>query len=202
MRTGTHTRTERQKLAVYLSSLNTSSRWPQKVCISRLIYINEVQRMQPDVFTFAKKKKKKREREKKITAASAARLETFQLKCNFHPHCCRMKPGKQQKKKGTGWDMTEKILGVGMGGHEMKKKKKKQAARRNEWRTDEKEDLKSVILQNENPNWSWWTTITQTWRAERRGGKRRTKTKKLDSHSWTPPFFSYPPCSLYSNFNV
>lgn len=60
---------------------------------------------------------------------------------------------------------------------------KKQAARRKEWRTDEKEDLKSAILQNQNPNQSWWTTITQTWHAERRGGQR-TKTKKLD---WHPP---------------
>lgn len=65
-------RTERQELAVYLSSLNTSSRRPQKVCISRLISINEVQRMQPDVFTFAKKKKERAREErgkKKITAA-------------------------------------------------------------------------------------------------------------------------------------
>lgn len=70
-------------------------------------------RMQPVVFTFAKRERerdrqKERERGKKITAV---RHETFQLKCNFHPHCCRMKPGKQQK-KGIGWDMTEKIWEV------------------------------------------------------------------------------------------
>lgn len=44
--------------------------------------------MQPDVFTSAKKK---------ITPAGALQHETFQLKCNFHPHCWGMKPDKRQK---------------------------------------------------------------------------------------------------------
>lgn len=74
-------------VSVSLSSLNTSSSRPQKVCITVLIYIHEVQQMQPDVFTSAKK----------ITPAGALQHETFQLKCNFHPHCWGMKPGERQK---------------------------------------------------------------------------------------------------------
>lgn len=54
------------------------------------------------MFSPLQKREREKEREKKkITAAGATRHETFQLKCNFRPHCCRMKPGKQQKK---GWD--------------------------------------------------------------------------------------------------
>lgn len=65
--------------------------------------------MQPDVFHLCKKKKKK----KKITPAGALQHETFQLKCNFHPHCWGMKPGKRQK---MGYD--RKDAAVGGGGYE------------------------------------------------------------------------------------
>lgn len=56
VRTRVHTH-ERRELTLYLSSLNTLSRWSQKVCITALIYINEVLQMQPDVFTFAKRER-------------------------------------------------------------------------------------------------------------------------------------------------
>lgn len=71
--TGLHTYTQQKKknhtharreLTLYqspLSSLNTSSGWPQKVCIAVLIYIHEVRQMQPDVFHLCGKKKKKKD---------------------------------------------------------------------------------------------------------------------------------------------
>lgn len=46
--------------------------------------------------------------QKKITLAGALQHETFQLKCNFHPHCWGMKPGKRQK---MGYDRKDMVEG-------------------------------------------------------------------------------------------
>lgn len=76
-------------------------------------------------FTFAKKRKKK-----KITPAGALQHETFQLKCNFHPHCWGMKPGKRQK---MGYDRKDAAVGGGM--------REKLKAGRREGREDERRQI-------------------------------------------------------------
>lgn len=124
---------------------------------------------------------------KKITPAGALQHETFQLKCNFHPHCWGMKPGKRQK---MGYDRKDAAEG------ERNKRLKVKEGR-----------YKSLILQKQNLNrgkkiywlvkYDYANLTSDKWEKNK---VEKKKTKEITSEFHVNPLHLFP--SLFPLFKL